>query len=79
MARRAADAENEGLPYTYLIQPREIAVNHSSLNSKPTPTDAALREFVAAMPIVMLLTAIKAAFKASAAPARAASLQHASR
>ena len=54
-------------------------MNHSSLNSKPTPTDAALREFVAAMPIVMLVTAIKAAFKASAVPARAASLQHASR
>jgi hypothetical protein len=60
-------------------------VNHSLLNSKPGQTNAApqsspaLRELVAAIPVVMLATAVVAAFKGSAAPTRAASLQPASR
>jgi len=58
-------------------------VNHSLLkpaqtNATPQPSQA-LRELVAALPIVILATAAVAAFKASAAPTHAASLQPASR
>ena len=52
-------------------------MSYTLLNSKPAQTNEAspprqtVREFVAAMPIVMLVTAVIAAFKASPTPARA--------
>ncbi|HWI09798.1 MAG TPA: hypothetical protein VNU48_00550 [Burkholderiaceae bacterium] len=52
-------------------------MSHNLLNSKPqpindaSPTSRAVREFVAAMPIVMLVTAVIGAFRSRPAPARA--------
>jgi hypothetical protein len=52
-------------------------VSHNLLNNKPvqsnnaSPLSQAVREFVAAMPIVMLVTAVIGAFRSLPTPARA--------
>jgi len=52
-------------------------VSHNLLNSKPgqtndaSPTSQAVREFVSAMPIVMLVTAVIGAFRSLPTPVRA--------
>ena len=52
-------------------------MSHTLLNSKPqqtsnaSPLSQAIREFVAAMPIVMLVTAVLGAFRSLDTPVRA--------